>query len=121
MLFSERLKIHKDFIKWAKEYSVEPNAFSTIIYLDVMGRLNSWIPATDGLPEVDCDVLLTVDRYSPIVDDWIIGDVVCSSFDKTTGKFWIEKDFVEHPVKVKAWMLLPAPYKEDKEGGIGYV
>lgn len=113
MLFKERLRIHKEFVEWAKKYSIEHSAFNIISYLDIKGKINSWIPVNDGLPDENCYVLVTLHRYSSILYDWIIDGVTCTEFNKATGKFQIEKDYTNHEVKVKAWMILPRPYIEE--------
>ena len=74
----------------------------------------NWIPVSEGLPDKDGEYLITVTRWSNVIDSWIEDDVTMCSF--YGGEFDICRRCWEdgHQPIIKAWAKLPKPYKEDE-------
>ena len=82
----------------------EPNdVLDSIDYTPTIDPVK-WIPATEGLPEEEVQVLVTDDAggFATI-------DVDCGYFDKEYGRFeWF------HSQNVTAWMPLPEPWRGEE-------
>ena len=66
-----------------------------------------WIPATEKLPEKECDCLVTTYRHG------CLEVVSCSYYPDMRSKWFL--DGGGDSKNVIAWMPLPDPYKESEE------
>ena len=93
-----------------------PSAEVTLCHLDspceyqnadiAMPSAQQWIPVSERLPEEGVQVLVTDDAGGLATID-----VDCGYFDEEYGRFeWF------HSQNVTAWMPLPEPYAERREG-----
>lgn len=64
---------------------------------------NMWIPATEKLPEDECDVLVTINGEPEECEYYVSIDCI------------MDGDWFSNEGRVKAWMPLPKPY-EVKDG-----
>ncbi len=72
-----------------------------------------WHPIKEGLPKEEGTYLITIDRWSTIVEDWVKDEIICNDFYR--GSFGISTRYytnLEHKPIIKAWAELPKPYKE---------
>lgn len=81
--------------------------------LKALDKNNGWIPVDEMLPEENWQhVLITVDRWSTIADEWIYDDVKLTRWSKERNEFDYERGcWEDKKPKIKAWMSLPEPYK----------
>lgn len=69
--------------------------------------MSEWIPVSDRLPELEREVLITLDQNSKDPANYGVG---IAYYD---GKSW---NYDKYPWdgNVIAWMVLPAPYKGEQ-------
>lgn len=72
-----------------------------------------WIPCNKRLPEKEMEVLITADRWSNVIDDWIEDDVIHTYWNNELQMFDYSSrnKFMPEPI-IKAWMPLPEAYKD---------
>ena len=73
------------------------------IILDALSAVQRWIPCSERLPDVDVEVLATVD-WSDVLIAWL----------KKDGT-WETDEYILANDEILAWMPLPKPYREDGE------
>ena len=75
------------------------------IILDALSAedVQEWIPCSERLPDVDVEVLATVD-WSDVRIAWLM-----------KGGTWETDEYILGNDEILAWMPLPKPYREDGE------
>ncbi len=83
------------------------------IEAETESHARKWVSVTERLPEAGAYVLLSFEGC-PLID---IGRY---ETDKEGGAFYpadCDGSYIKHGIIVNAWMPLPEPYREEREGG----